>query len=141
MFIARALCISSRPPDTVSNMGANKLGGPNLDLRHSFGERVRQLRTQQGLSLEQLAERSGMHWTHIQRIEQAKINPKLDTVGSLAAGLGVSVSSLFGAQASSGDLTLDTLLDLLKGRSETEIRLVADVAKCILRNLPLGRDC
>ncbi len=56
---------------------------------------MRRLRTGLGLSQEQLAERAGLHWTHISGIERAQYNLKLSTLTRVALGLDISLSELF----------------------------------------------
>jgi transcriptional regulator with XRE-family HTH domain len=65
------------------------------DLRAIFGARVRALRTSQGLSQEELAERADLHWTYISGIERGVRNPGLNTISKLARGLKVDVEVLF----------------------------------------------
>lgn len=64
-------------------------------LRARFGDRIRELRQQRGLSQEDLAERSGLHRTQIGFVERAERSPRLDTIEKLARGLGVSLAELF----------------------------------------------
>lgn len=54
-------------------------------------ERIRGLRQEQGLTQEQLAEKSGLPQSHISRIENAKHSPSRMTVEKLADALGVEV--------------------------------------------------
>jgi transcriptional regulator with XRE-family HTH domain len=70
------------------------------DLRAIFGARVRALRTSQGLSQEELAERSDLHWTYLSGIERGVRNPGLNTISKLAHGLRVDVEVLFRKDAS-----------------------------------------
>jgi transcriptional regulator with XRE-family HTH domain len=65
------------------------------DVRRALGKRVRELRTGLGLSQEGLAERAGLHWTHISGIERGQWNIGLRTICNLARGLDVSLSDLF----------------------------------------------
>jgi transcriptional regulator with XRE-family HTH domain len=65
------------------------------DLRAIFGARVRALRTSQGLSQEELAERADLHWTFLSGIERGVRNPGLITIGKIAHGLKVDVEVLF----------------------------------------------
>ena len=59
-----------------------------------FGESVRALRQELGLTIEQLAERADLSNNHVSEIERAKTNPRLDTIDALAGALGVSTRSL-----------------------------------------------
>ena len=64
------------------------------DLRVAFGRRVRELRLNRELSQEQLAERSGLHWTYISGIERGRRNPGLNNLGRLASALSVTLPEL-----------------------------------------------
>ncbi len=66
---------------------------------------MRRLRTGLGLSQEQLAERAGLHWTHISGIERAQYNLKLSTLTRVARGLDISLSELFSGIRPSGRKT------------------------------------
>ena len=68
---------------------------PTVDLRHTFGGRVRELRESANLSQEALAERSGLHRTYISSIERGQRNVTLTNIHALARGLGVDVRELF----------------------------------------------
>jgi transcriptional regulator with XRE-family HTH domain len=59
-----------------------------------LGLAVRQLRTGQALSQEQLAHHSGLHPTYISGIERGLRNPSWRSIGRLCDALGVPVSEL-----------------------------------------------
>ena len=61
-----------------------------------FGQEVRRHREAAGLTLEALAERSGLTPNYIGGIETGKRDPSLSTVLSLARGLSVSPAELLG---------------------------------------------
>jgi transcriptional regulator with XRE-family HTH domain len=63
--------------------------------RELFGERVRQLRTEQGYTQESLAEASGLHRNYIGGIERGERNVGLDNIYVIASALDVAVSRLF----------------------------------------------
>lgn len=65
-----------------------------------IGARVRDLRAQRGLTLEGLAERSGVSRSMISVIERGESSPTAALLEKLAAGLGVSLASLFDSPAS-----------------------------------------
>jgi transcriptional regulator with XRE-family HTH domain len=77
------------------------------DLDRRIGGRVRELRAAKALSLEALAGRSGVSRSMISLVERGESSPTAVLLEKLAAGLDVSLASLFdapgpGARASSG---------------------------------------
>ena len=69
------------------------MAGPT-DVRTRFGRRVRQLRRQRDLTLEQLGERAKVSDKFVQSIETGRQSPTIDTVEKLARGLGVGLHEL-----------------------------------------------
>jgi len=61
------------------------------ELTKIIGQRVRNYRTEKGLSQEKLAELSGCHPTYIGQVERGEKNATLD----IASAMGVSLSKLF----------------------------------------------
>lgn len=59
-----------------------------------LGQAIRARRRAAGLSQEELAERSGTHWTYISEIENNRRNPSVELVRRIAAGLGLRLSEL-----------------------------------------------
>lgn len=59
-----------------------------------FGEKVRELRKQKGLSQEQLAEKADLHRTYIGMIERAEKNITLINIHKIACALGIDISEL-----------------------------------------------
>jgi len=57
--------------------------------------RIRQLRERKGVSLRELARRSGVGAATLSRIESGEANPRLSTLLQLADVLGVFVGQLF----------------------------------------------
>jgi transcriptional regulator with XRE-family HTH domain len=68
---------------------------PNLDAR--IASRARDLRAARGLSLEALAERSGVSRSMISLIERGESSATAVTLERLATGLGVTLAALFDA--------------------------------------------
>jgi transcriptional regulator with XRE-family HTH domain len=61
----------------------------------SFGKKVRELRTEQKLSQNALADKSGLHSNYIGMVERGERNPSLVNIDKLAKALNVSLSELF----------------------------------------------
>jgi XRE family transcriptional regulator, regulator of sulfur utilization len=66
--------------------------------QHNFGKRVRQLRSQKGWTQEQLADRTGRHWTYIGGIERGERNVTLQVIADIAHALGVEIRTLFSSE-------------------------------------------
>ena len=60
-----------------------------------FGRRIRQLRKNDNLSQEQLAEITGLHRNYIGMIERGERNPSLLNINILAQAFQLSLSELF----------------------------------------------
>lgn len=61
----------------------------------AFGERIRELRIQKGMSQEALANTAEIPINQVGRIERGEINTTLVTIKALADSLKVSVAELF----------------------------------------------
>lgn len=68
---------------------------PDLKLRKEFGNRIREIRKQLGLSQEDLGFKADLHRTYIGSIERGEQNVSLDNIGRLAKHLKVTLSELF----------------------------------------------
>lgn len=70
-----------------------------FDLHLRIAGRVRELRTRRDMSLDTLAQASGVSRAMISLIERGESNPTAVVLEKLAGGLGVALSSLFDAPA------------------------------------------
>lgn len=68
------------------------------DVVSALGQRVKALRTEAGLTLEQLARRSGVSRAMLSKVERGEKSPTLSVISRTAVGLNVSLSSLLGAE-------------------------------------------
>jgi len=75
------------------------MGESDLDLNQRIAERVRELRAERGLSLDALANISGVSRSMISLIERGESSPTAVVLEKLATGLGVVLVSLFDAPA------------------------------------------
>jgi transcriptional regulator with XRE-family HTH domain len=68
---------------------------PSTDLNQRIAQRVRELRTEGGLSLDALAGRCGVSRSMISLIERGESSPTAVVLEKLATGLNVTLASLF----------------------------------------------
>jgi transcriptional regulator with XRE-family HTH domain len=66
-----------------------------VDIRTVLAKNVRRLRLAKGLTQAALATDAGQHQGFISEVENGKTSPELDTVGKIAAALGVHPRELF----------------------------------------------
>jgi len=59
-----------------------------------FGEKLRKLRKERGISQEELAGRAGLHRTYVSSVERGERNVSLETVDKLARGLALPMGDL-----------------------------------------------
>ena len=67
----------------------------SVPIDRSIAERVRTLRAEQGLTLDELAERSGVSRAMISRIERAEASPTAALLARLCEALGMTLSGFF----------------------------------------------
>lgn len=60
-----------------------------------FGNKIRELRLNQKISQEALAEKSGLHRNYIGMIERGERNPSLINIEKLAISLDITLTELF----------------------------------------------
>lgn len=72
------------------------------DVLKSFGERVREVRLQKGLSQENLARLAKIDRTYIGGIERGERNAGIKNVWRIADALGVPAAELFGDKVGNG---------------------------------------
>ncbi|MBU3559383.1 helix-turn-helix domain-containing protein [Polynucleobacter sp. Nonnen-W13] len=66
---------------------------PSLSIR--FGQVIRTLRNEAGMSQVVFAERCGFYQTYLSRIETGQANPSLNAIEVISNSLGITVFELF----------------------------------------------
>ncbi len=66
-----------------------------MDILIRYGQAVRKIRLEQGISQEELADRCGLHRTYISDIELGKRNLSLENIERIAMSLNRSLSEFF----------------------------------------------
>jgi transcriptional regulator with XRE-family HTH domain len=76
----------------------SKVSAADVVSSEKLGRRVRKLRRERGLTLEALAERSGVSRAMISKVERGEKTPTLVVAAKIAEGLGVGLSQLLGVE-------------------------------------------
>ena len=91
------------------------------DIEKIIGQRIRNYRTQKGLSQEKLAELAGCHPTYIGQLEHGEKNATLESVEKIASAMGISLSELFDKLGKScGNNIAAKCYDLVASKNEAE---------------------
>lgn len=67
------------------------------ELDKKIGNKLKQLREQKEYTMREVAERTGIHYTYVGKIEKGQI-PSLDKLNKLCDLYGISIQSLFGEE-------------------------------------------
>jgi transcriptional regulator with XRE-family HTH domain len=81
-------CYTGAVPKTTS---PSQIAPPQTSTSALFGQRVRKRRKELGLSLQQLAGRTGLTASFLSLVERGQNNPSLQSLHSLSEALGVSL--------------------------------------------------
>lgn len=93
----------------------------------SIGKRIKQLRREKGLTLQELAARSGVSPGYISMLERGfKKSPTLEILKKLAKGLSVSLSEIIGEEIA--ELEMD-------GKTRALLRVADELSKLDLESL------
>ncbi|NPV72894.1 MAG: helix-turn-helix transcriptional regulator [Pelotomaculum sp.] len=71
------------------------------------GRRITDIRTSQGISLTNLAKRSGIAQSSLSYIESGKAQPTVETVHKICAALGITLAEFFADHAQEEELPAD----------------------------------
>lgn len=72
----------------------------------AMAARIRQLRAHTGLTLEQLAQRSGVSRAMLSKVERGEKSPTLPVIVRIAGGFNMSLSSFLGAEPDPSDVAI-----------------------------------
>lgn len=87
---------AAEQPGAEELLAGDEVGAAELTRR--VADNVRSLRRSRGLSLDDLAARSGVSRASLSQIETAKTNPTIAILWKIAAGLGVPFAALLGEE-------------------------------------------
>ena len=96
------------PKTTARAATRRKAAGPAAEeaLVAALGQRIKTLRADAEMTLEQLASRSGVSRAMLSKVERGEKSPTLSIVARIAGGFGISLSALLGAEPDSADVAV-----------------------------------
>lgn len=117
-------------------------------ISEALGQRIKTLRARNGLTLEQLSQRSGVSRAMLSTIERGEKSPTLPIIVRIAAGFGLTLSHLLGAEPDPSHVTIIRAAQRLSFRDpETGFERwvlspahVDDGLEFVLHRLPPGRS-
>ena len=107
------------------------------DIRLEIGMRIRQLRQENGLTIEATAHLAGIHPNYLGEAERGKKNFSIVTLGKIAKALRVPVLEIFSgkmANCITKSAPVNQLISLYRNASPKEQDFLIKTAKFIIRN-------
>lgn len=105
----------------------------NASDQRGLPERLKALRKQKDFSQQELAEKAGVHYTHIGRYERGQSKPTTETLRRLAEALGVSLDYL--VDGATEDVARATFEDRELLRQFQELQTLDDDDKHVIKTL------
>ncbi|MFQ9985881.1 MAG: helix-turn-helix domain-containing protein [Lachnospiraceae bacterium] len=97
---------------------------------YTIGQRIRELRKNNALSQEALAEKVGISTTHMSHIETGNTKLSLTVLVNLSLALGVSTDDLLFAQSSDNrNALMGKAVNILEGCNPQELAIIIDILK------------
>lgn len=101
-----------------------------MDVKQTIGARISRLRSGQGLTQEELAERIGINPKYLSSIERGKENPTLQTLIKTSEALDVDFSEMFNLLQSEDQIaTKDYIISMIEQADEDQLRTIFIIIK------------
>lgn len=108
---------------------------------NKIGERIRQIRKEQGVSQEKLAEKTDYSITHISHIETGSSKASIEAILRIAAALECTPNDILcDSMAGAKDTFLHEITEQLADCTEYEIRIVSDIVNATKQSLRLRKS-
>ncbi len=107
-----------------------------MNSNYSVGKRIRELRTEYGLSQEKLALQAEITTAYLGQIERGEKNPTVATVGRICDAMDVALSDFFSSRifsATEDDAVLKQIVLELKKRSAAEKQEILQIIQHALK--------
>jgi transcriptional regulator with XRE-family HTH domain len=95
----------------------------------ALGDRIKQLRKQQGLTQDQVAEAAGIDSKSLSRIECNRFKPAIDTLQALAVALDIPIQDFFVQDAESPRALRMYLFEVIATSSDKQVIQIAETVR------------
>ncbi len=95
----------------------------------SLGDRIKQIRKQQGLTQDQVAEAAGIDSKSLSRIECNRFNPAIDTLQALAVAMDIPIKEFFDQDSETPKALRAFLFEVISTSSDKQIVELAETVK------------
>lgn len=104
-----------------------------MNLKKDFGKRLKELRTQKGITQYQLAEMSGIDPKHMSHIETGRSFPKADLIERFATALDTDYASFFQTKhLQERNILLTKIHESLSSATDKQIRIIFKIVQDIV---------
>ena len=111
---------------------------------NTIGNKIRLTRKKLGLTQEELAERTDLHYSYIGQVERGDKNPSLNSLQKMAAALNVGIEFLLEENSDyeidEAELLQKELWKLLRNRPKEDLQLLVSIARVIFGRLDKLQD-
>jgi transcriptional regulator with XRE-family HTH domain len=105
------------------------------EIKTALGNRIREIRTANGMTQAQLSEKADLSLKHLGELERGRGNPTLENLASLATALDISLAELFDLdylRPTDKELA-DKLMNMVKEASVDQRKLVYRILTAITK--------
>ncbi len=110
-----------------------------------LGDRIRNIRSAEGLTQEILAEKSNLTPKYIGQIERAEVNPTIGSLKKIAYGFGISLSNLFsfptsGIPVTKKELLVAKFIGFIQETKEERVEIIDEIIEDIFKWMKKMKD-
>lgn len=102
-----------------------------MDIKFRFGQTIRKLRKERGMTQEKLGELSGLHASYIGGMERGERNPSLKSLQKISAALEVSLTDTF-AMTEEPELARESAVPYFTDISSEDAEFLQDLIQRLL---------
>ncbi|WP_409347306.1 helix-turn-helix domain-containing protein [Paenibacillus sp. MBLB4367] len=112
-----------------------------MNILQAVGERIRDIRKQNGYSQEKLGEIGGFHFSYIGQVERGEKNISLLNLAKIAQALGINLHELFAFQSKEAELdsNLIDIMQMLQDKNQHDVKIIKNIIREIYEIYSVGQ--